>query len=201
MKKVLAVLLICALALTLPLPVYAEDGFVTYDGDSREFIFDPGTEHSPTDLFPDFKDVMPGDVLTQKITVKNDASQNVKVKIYLRSLGAQEGSEEFLSQLNLKVKLSDDNEMAYMFDAAANETAQLTQWVYLGELYSGGEVNLNWEFKVEEFPVDSDDPKPPATGDDTRLELWVAMMAGSLALMFIILFLLWRKREEEDAEQ
>ena len=82
-------------------------------------------------------------VLTQKITIKNNVNKKIKAKIYLRSLGAQPDSVEFLSQLGLKVKLSDDNEMGYMFDAAANETAQLTDWVCLGTLYSGGEVNLD----------------------------------------------------------
>ena len=67
---------------------------------------------------------MPGDSLTQPITVKNDASKKVKVKIYMRSLGAHEDSEEFLSQLGLRVEKSAANEMAYMFDAAANETTQ-----------------------------------------------------------------------------
>ena len=45
------------------------------------------------------KGVMPGDKLTQTVNVKNDASKDVEVKIYMRALGAHEGSEEFLSQL------------------------------------------------------------------------------------------------------
>lgn len=219
MKRMMTLLLALALCLCVTVPAFAEDGKVTYNGDSGEFIFEPGSEHSPTDLFPDFKDVMPGDVLTQKITIKNKVNKKIKAKIYLRSLGAQPDSVEFLSQLGLKVKLSDDNEMGYMFDAAANETAQLTDWVCLGTLYSGGEVNLDviltvpveldnefqnrvgwldWEFKVEEYMISPDDPEPPGTGDDTKLELWVVMMAGSLVLLLFILFLLWRKRDKEE---
>ena len=143
MKKVITLLVVLILSFSSVLPVYATDGKVSYDGNAREFIFEPGSEYSPTDLFPNFKGVMPGDTLTQKITVKNDVSNNVKVKIYIRSLGAHENSAEFLSQLSLKVQKSEDNEMAYMFDAVANETAQLTDWVCLGTLYSGGEVNLD----------------------------------------------------------
>ena len=219
MKRWITLLLAVVLLMSVTVTAFAEDGKVTYSGNSGDFVFEPGSEHSPTDLFPNFKDVMPGDELTQKITVKNNANNEVKVKIYMRSLGAQPDSVEFLSQLGLKVKLSDDNEMGYMFDAAANETAQLTDWVCLGTLYSGGEVNLDvtltvpveldnefqnrvgwldWEFKVEEYAIEPDDPKPPATGDDTNLELWVAMMAGSLILMLFILFLLWRKRDKQE---
>ena len=61
--------------------------------------------------------------LTQKLTVKNDAADEIKVKIYIRSLGAQTGSEEFLNQLELRVAVPKSNDMGYMFDAVASETA------------------------------------------------------------------------------
>ena len=143
MKKIITVLLVVIVALCSVLSVNAADGKVTYSGNAGDFVFEPGSEHSLTDLFPNFKDVMPGDTLTQKITVRNDAENDVKVKIYIRSLGAHEDSVEFLSQLGLKVQHSEENEMAYMFYAAANKKAQLSDWVCLGTLYSGGEVNLD----------------------------------------------------------
>ena len=215
MKRLLSLLIVCIIALSSVMPVYAADGKVTYSGDAGNFVFEPGSDHSLTDLFPNFKGVMPGDTLTQKITVKNDVSHNVKVKIYIRSLGAHEDSAEFLSQLGLKVKTSEENEMAYMFDAAADETAQLTDWVYLGTLYSGGEVNLDvtlsvpvalgnefqnqigyldWEFMVEEFPAEPDDPKPPQTGDNSMIHLWIILMVTSLLMILILA----RKKKKMD---
>ncbi len=219
MKKIIAVLFTIVLLLSSTVTVFAADGKVTYSGNAGNFVFEPGSDHSLTDLFPDFKGVMPGDTLTQKITVKNDADNKVKVKIYIRSLGAHEDSVEFLSQLGLKVAKSEENEMAYMFDAAANETAQLTDWVYLGMLYSGGEVNLDvtlnvpveldneyqskigyldWEFMIEEFPVEPDDPDAPQTGDNSHIGLWFALMLSSLAMLIILIF--WRKRDKEQEE-
>lgn len=219
MKKTVALIVACILALSAVLTVGAADGKVTYSGNAGQFIFEPGTDKSLTDLFPDFKGVMPGDSLTQKITVKNNANYNVKVNIYIRSLGAYEESNEFLSQLGLKVKKSAENEMAYMFDAKANETAQFTDWVYLGTLYSGGEVNLDvilevpadldnkfqnaegyleWEFLVEELPIGPDDPKPPQTGDRSNMALWGSIGGCSIVLLFILLF--WRKKNKEDEE-
>ena len=143
MRKILCFLTVFILLFSTISNAFAADGTVTYDGSAQKFVFKPGSEQSPTDLFPNFKGVMPGDTILQKITVKNDASNGVKAKIYLRSLGAHPESEKFLQQLRLSVKPSAQNEMAYMFDAAANETAQLTDWVCLGTLYSGGIVDLD----------------------------------------------------------
>ena len=218
MRKCLIFLCLWALLLSWVTPVLAADSNVIYSGNAGSFIFAPGSDYSPTDLFPDFKDVMPGDSITQKITVRNDASNHVKVKIYMRSLGAHADSVDFLSMLHLRVEISGDNTMAYMFDAAANETAQLTDWVCLGTLYSGGEVNLNvildvpveldntyqqqigyldWEFMIEEYEIDPSDPEPPKTGDDFRLWLWITIMVVSLLAVIILLFANKRKKKEK----
>jgi LPXTG-motif cell wall-anchored protein len=215
MRRLLTILMIACLLLALP--VAAEEGNVVYDGETQSFVFAPGSEESLTDLFPEFKDVMPGDRLQQTITVKNDASNQVKVEIFVRSLGAQEGSEAFLSQLKLQVALSQENEMGYMFDAYAHEPAQMEDWVCLGMLYSGGEVNLDltldvpvemgnefqdavgyldWEFKVIEYPVEPTDPEPPKTGDDSMILPALAVMGCS---GLVVLFLLLRNRKEESA--
>jgi len=224
MKRIFALLFVLILVSAVPFTAFAADGRVTYSGNSGDFIFAPGSDYSPTDLFPDFKSVMPGDEITQKITVKNEADNQVKVKIYLRSLGAEDGSEEFLSKLGLRVKTSDENDMAYMFDAFADETAQLSDWVCLGTLYSGGTVDLDvilnvpieldndyqdligtldWEFKIEEYPVEPEDPKPPQTGDDSHIGLWIALAAGSLVMIVILSRSFWlpifrKKRKDEE---
>lgn len=217
MKKCSIFLCVFMLLLSCVTPVFAADGNVTYSGDAGKFVFAPGSEHSPTDLFPNFKDVMPGDSITQPITVKNDASNKVKVKIYVRSLGAHEDSVEFLSKLHLRVEKSEENTMAYMFDAAASETAQLTEWVCLGTLYSGGEVNLNvildvpveldnqyqqqigyldWEFMIEEYEIEPTDPEPPKTGDDFQIWIWLGLMIMSL-FGLMILILAWKREDKE----
>lgn len=217
MRKLLTILCVCALLLSCTVPAFAADGKVTYSGDAGKFIFAPGSNYSPTDLFPNFKDVMPGDSITQAITVKNDASNKVKIKVYMRSLGAHPDSVEFLSKLHLRVEKSENNTMAYMFDAAANERAQLTEWVCLGTLYSGGEVDLNvtldvpveldntfqkyigyldWEFMIEEFPIEPTDPEPPKTGDTFPVWLMFALMAVSLGGILLLLLAKKKKKEE-----
>ncbi len=218
MKKLILIFTALSLLILSAFPASAA-GNVIYEKNAGEFIFEYGSEYSETDLFSDFKGVMPGDSITQTVTVRNDASNKVKVKIYMRSLGANSGSEDFLSKLNLKVRKSDDNEMTYMFDAAANETDGLTDWVLLGTLYSGGEVNLDvtldvptslgngyaekmgaltWEFKIEEFPVEPSDPKPPQTGDNSTITVYIVFGASLCVTAFLFVLLIKRKRKEEE---
>ncbi len=234
---------ICALMvlalLSGSLTAAAANGNVTYSGDAGEFIFQPSSDQSVTDLFPEFKDVMPGDTLTQTILVRNDASDKVSVKLYLRALGGHEESQEFLSQLTLAVRAGDSE----LFHAPSDQTAQLSDWVELGELGSGGEVALtvtlqvpvtldnrfmdaagylDWQFMVEEFPVEQpDDPdqpdepadpdqpvdpdkpdkpiepdKPdvPKTGDNVNVGLFTGLFVSSGLLLAVLLWLLLKKK-------
>ena len=216
MKRFCLILLSLLLALNLSLTVLAA-GSVTFDGNAQEFIFLPGSDHSPTDLFTDFKDVMPGDSITQSIEIRNDVSNNVKIKGYMRSLGAQEDTDDFLSQMKLTVRQKDDSDL---FAAPADETAQLTDWVYLGTVYSGGEITLDvtlevpitmgndyqhevgyidWEFKVEELPVEPSDPEPPKTGDTSDIFLYMGLLVISLTALVVLLFAGKRRKQEEKA--
>ena len=214
MKRIAALCLTVLLMAAYVIPASALDGQVIYAEDAEKFFFLPGSEYSPTDLFPEFKDVMPGDTLEQRIVVKNDVSNKCKIKIYMRALGAHEDSVEFLSQLSLRVTKGTDT---ILFDAPADQSAQLTDWVYLGTLYSGGECELivtldvpvtldnrfkelvgylDWEFAVEELPVEDTDPDHPDTGDDSKLLMWIGLMVGSAILLILLLFR--RKKKDEE---
>ncbi len=214
-KSVLCFLISIILLLASSVTVFA-DGRVTYDGNAKDFIFSPGSRYSPTDLFTDFKNVMPGDAVTQKVTVDNKIENNVKIKLYMRSLGAEKGSEEFLSNLYLTVK---QDGKSNLFSAPPSEPAQLSDWVYLGTVYSGGKIDLDvtlnvpitlenrfqdaigyldWQFRVEELPISPNDPKAPHTGDTANIGLYLLLMGASAAVLLLLFAV--RKKNKSDSE-
>ena len=204
LEKLTFLILLAAMLLSFSVNA-AADGNVTYDGNAKEFIFIPGSEYSPSDLFTDFKGLMPGDSVTQKITVDNSIENDFKIRVYLRSLGAEQGSEELLSELKLTVKQDGNSEL---FNGTADETAQLTEWVCLGTVCPGGRIDLDVtldvpmtlenRFRVEELPVSPDDPKPPQTGDDYNLLFWWLLL-GLSAAVIVILFAIQKRKSSSDS--
>lgn len=209
MKKIMSILLSLLVLCGMALAEEAAGGAsVTYEGRAEKFVFLPGSELSDSDLFENFKGVLPGDVLTQQIRVENSTGK--KVRIYMRAEGASEADAAFLSNLQLNV-VSGDKEI---FEAAASETAQLTENTLLGTFKKNGGTDLTvtltvpaelgndfmatsgvvpWTFVVEEVPED----KTPDTGDWFDLTLWVSI-AAVLAALIIALLIVKKRREAEE---
>lgn len=181
---------------------------VRYEGGAEKFVFLPGTSHSESDLFDSYKMVMPGDVLTQRITVRNNSGK--PVRIYLRAEKVDAQYEDFLSRINLQVSAKDGQ----IFDAAVSETGQLTENTLLGTFRRGGMTDLvltltvpydlgnefmgtmgviPWTFLVEEVP---EDPNTPQTGDPFDLVTWL-MAAGMI--LAAIAWVLWRMKRQRAA--
>lgn len=175
MKKIFIITVLLALVLVTAFAL-TNDSSVTFKGVKDKFEFLPGSEYSDSDLFSNFKNVMPGDELQQTVHVKN--GQSKKVKLYMRAEGASEEDIDFLNQLHLTVTSKEKT----IFDAPAGERAQLTENTLLGYLSSNGEVELTvnlivpidmgneymnrigtvpWTFIVEEIPEIIPDPPIP----------------------------------------
>ena len=201
MKKFTVILLTLMLLLTTTAHAVSS---VTYEGGAEAFVFLPGSPFSDTDLFENYKMVMPGDVLTQRITVRNTSGG--QVRIYMRAEPVNETYRDFLSQMNLQVSCKDEQ----IFDAAASETAQLTENTLLGTFKTEGSTELvvtltvpldlgneymctmgivPWTFLVEEVPEDD----TPHTGDDFELGTW--LIAAGLILAAIAVVLVQMKRQ------
>lgn len=188
-------------------------GNVTYNGTSDTFIFAPGSDYSPTDLFTDFKGVMPGDEITQQLFIDNDVDNKVKVTLYMRALGETEGADSngFLEQLTITVAAVDGEEL---FKAPASDPAPVDDWVCLGTFYSGAAVTLDvtlhvpiemgndtqnaigfvdWEFKAEEYPPEPDDPTD--TGDESRIAILACVAIVAVVAVVVVVEVNRRRRE------
>lgn len=181
------------LMIGLSQPLFAEASTVTYVNQAEHFIVIP----EDTNLFENFKGIMPGDVRKQEIQVKNGSESVVNIYLKINPIDAE--SEDFLEQLNLKIK---HKETVIFNDQLANQ-GSFSEYRLLTKLepkadmsldlllevptsltkeFMNQEAEIEWFFKVEE--VESKEPTEtgtfPNTGSSTNA---LYMMTG---LLFIL---------------
>ena len=173
-RMILSLVLMLMLVMSLATTAYAADPTVTYKGQTDKFDFGSGSTYTSTDLFANFKNVMPGDTLKQDITFKNDAKDCDYVRLYLKAVPHGTGNDmsanvaakepdvakmnEFLSQLTMKVTC-DGKEL---FNDHPNLAGGLEKEQYLGEVSRGKTVKLNVELKV---PIELDNKYANRVGE------------------------------------
>ena len=211
-KKMFAVVLALVLALGVAGSALASTA-VRLKIDRRDQVYFEFQPES-TDLFENFKNLMPGDTVTQDIEVNNWGGHIVR--IWLRADPVSEQDQDFLNQLKLTVTASNSN----IFEAAAGEqdglapTEKNPYGVVLGTFKHGGKVDLEakievpieldsqymgrvgvvpWTFTIEQ--VDLGDT--PETGDAFTLWVWVAV-AAVLAACIVFLLVKQRKQRTEN---
>lgn len=210
MKRILTIC--CALLLAmlmLSATAQAEEAKVTFVNKTEKFTFEPGSEFSTSDLFPNFKMVMPGDTLEQTITVKNGSDMQVRIYIQAKE-DVQEPYGEFLNQLHMTVEAKNKE----IFDAQADEKDGLAKRKLLGIFKQKGETELTvtlevpiemgneymnklgvipWTFSIEEIPEDT----TPHTGDWYQSALWLSV-AGLLLLAIVLVLILQRRARKAE---
>lgn len=85
-NRLLSLGLVLIAVAVLTVPVLAADAVVRRDGTSGLVIETTGSGYTDTDLFGNFKNVMPGDELTENITIQNNVSGFDYVKLYIRAV-------------------------------------------------------------------------------------------------------------------
>ena len=85
-NRLLSLGLVLIAVAVLTIPVLAADAVVRRDGTSGLVIETTGSGYTDTDLFNNFKDVMPGDERTETITIKNSVNGFDYVKLYIRAV-------------------------------------------------------------------------------------------------------------------
>lgn len=205
MRKLVSFLLALTLVLGLSVTAFAaETGLVEYK--KRAFSFEPGSLHYPTNLFPELKDVMPGDVLTQQVKISHKASSKVNIRVYIKAEGSSKNAD-FIRQMQLEVEHKDQN---ILYDGPDYDATDISDWVKLATLAPGKSTTLDlkltvpkemgneyannlgtvvWKFKVEEIPIDTTNAK---TGDG--IFLWLAVLTVSTVALGTLGILRKRKK-------
>ena len=179
-KRVFAFLMTLAVVFSCALPAFAADSTIIFKGKDKGFEFKPGSEYSDTDLFDNFKGVLPGDSLTEEITVTNVSDDSDFIKLYIRaevaddetnplSPGVADTGEtvvsmlDFLSQLSMKV-WNGDTSAEPIYDASPDELDGFADSVYLATLRKDETLTLNVQLDV---PDDLDNKYQFRTGEVT----------------------------------
>ena len=140
MKKFIALFAILLLSLVLAMPASALRSSVYFLGQADKFVFHPGTSWSDTDLFDNFKGLMPGDTRTEEINVRNASNDCDKIKLYLKAEAIDDPAmTDFLAQLNMTVKNGD----TVIYQASPDRVDGLGDFVSLGTYQPGESTTLN----------------------------------------------------------
>lgn len=223
-KTIASLVMMLVLLLGIGATAYA-DGTVSYKGGAEKFVFLPGSSYTDTDLFDGFKNVMPGDTLTQTVEVRNRFLGTGSVRIYLRAVAHDEQTNplssavaasgetvatmsDFLSQLYMEVWQGDK----CIYTGSPDELDGLKNNVLLGtiprfksttltvKLQVPAELGNKYANRVGEvdwvFTAEELDPQGnPKTGDTSNLTLWIVVMVVCLAAVAVVAFLILKKKK------
>ena len=173
-KKSISFILMLLLVMSFATTAFAADSSITFTGFSSGFEFQPGSEYTETDLFGSFKNVMPGDTVTETITFTNSATDCDFVNLYMRAEAHDETDNplspkvaekesvatmtEFLSKLSMKVW----NGTELIYDASPDQLDGLKSNKLLGTFRTGETATLKVELSV---PIELDNKYANRVGE------------------------------------
>lgn len=173
-KKSISFILMLLLVMSFATTAFAADSSITFTGFSSGFEFQPGSEYTETDLFQNFKNVMPGDTVTETIAFTNSATDCDFVNLYMRAEAHDETDNplspkvaekesvatmtEFLSKLSMKVW----NGTELIYDASPDQLDGLKSNKFLGTFRTGETATLKVELSV---PIELDNKYANRVGE------------------------------------
>ena len=212
MRALFSLVLTLVLVVAMATPAFAATASITYKGQKDQFVFDPST-----DLFRNFKGVMPGDTLEQSITFTNKSTDSNYVKLYVRAVAHDTSNpltkpvkdnetipsmEDFLSQLEMEVYCGKKQ----IFKASPDELGGLKNKVLLGTFKKNASATLTVKLNV---PIELGNEYAnrmgevdwiftveafkgtPSTSDDRLIQTgqlnWPILALGAGGLVFLIL--------------
>lgn len=173
-KAITSLVLMLLVVMSMSVTAFAASPSITFEGFSKGFDFQPGSEYTETDLFGSFKNVMPGDTVTETITFTNSATDCDFVNLYMRAEAHDETDNplspkvaekesvatmtEFLSKLSMKVW----NGTELIYDASPDQLDGLKSNKLLGTFRTGETATLKAELSV---PIELDNKYANRVGE------------------------------------
>lgn len=173
-KAITSLVLMLLVVMSMSVTAFAASPSITFEGFSKGFDFQPGSEYTETDLFGSFKNVMPGDTVTETITFTNSATDCDFVNLYMRAEAHDETDNplspkvaekesvatmtEFLSKLSMKVW----NGTELIYDASPDQLDGLKSNKLLGTFRTGETATLKVELSV---PIELDNKYANRVGE------------------------------------
>ena len=224
MKTVRYLSALMCLIFFLALPVQALEAELVIQDLQGTITAKPGSSYTAADLFPAFKNLVPGDEKSQRIVISNRCKQHKQARIFLKTVVHDNANplspkvsekesiasmEDFLSQLTLEIEV----EGKPVFSGSANDSIQspidlgkipyrgsrellvtLSIPAALDNTYAQRIGEVDWVFTVENR--DTEGPSwIPKTSDDFSLALWNSLVLASGLLLLDIGIVLTRKKK------
>lgn len=212
--------IVCLIALAVPARAFADIPTIAYDGNARQLTVSGATDSSgEPDLFPAFKDLMPGDVREQQIEVRATGVKS-QVRVFVRVVVDHE-TAHLLSPITLTASAGDASAgwlqtgtpgsvfahptqvATFTSDGGTVLNLQLSVPTSVGNELADANKAIRWEITAEDdgakIPVRSAGSKGAgvlglaATGDST---LTLLLMLLTLAIIAFIAALLLSRRNK-----
>lgn len=210
----------CIAALVAPAHAFADTPTIAYDGNARQLTVSgaTGTSGEP-DLFPAFKDLMPGDVREQQIEIRATGVKS-QVRVFVRAVVDHE-TAHLLSPITLTATAGDASAgwlqtgtpgsvfarptqiATFTGDGSTVLNLQLSVPTSVGNELADASKTIRWEITAEDdgekIPARPADANKPgllglaATGDNT-LTLLLALL--TLAIVAFMSALLLSRRDK-----
>lgn len=197
-KKCSSLLLILLMVMSLSLTAFAGEPSVTFKGLAEGFEFQTGSQYTASDLFDGFKNVIPGDHLSEIIQIKNAATDCNYIKLYMKvvvhdeygnPLTYSESAENADGKDQANIDNQRDETVATMqdflsrltmriyngaqliYEASPDKAGALADHVFLGDLRAGETSQLKVELDV---PAELDNKYANCVGEAD----WVFLAEG-----------------------
>jgi len=166
-------------------PSFSSDAVLYYNGNTKEFTY---FNLDKKDVFDDFKDMIPGDVRSQTLTVRaGDIKPGTSLYLKLHS----DINKEVLKYINISVYendklLSSNEDMIKVYNFTKDDVFTMKVVVEVPTSV-GNEVedlvaHLKWSFMIEE---DGNIEEVPRTYDGFNMLLYIGMIIVSLVMIII----------------